>query len=85
MRNIFLKKSYTNCSGEASLRPKSKLSKSLNRQSEMLYSLFLLYVQVKVYQNSSKVRCRPLAFTLYKTFLKNKKSSGTSLRASFST
>ena len=51
MRNIFLRKSYTKCGGEASPRPfKSKLSISLDQQSEMLQSLFLLYVQVEVYQ-----------------------------------
>ena len=39
MRNVFLEKSYTNCGGEASPRPfykKSKLSISLDQQSEML-------------------------------------------------
>ena len=38
-RNIFLEKSYTKCGGGASPRPfykKSKLSISLDRQSEML-------------------------------------------------
>ena len=47
MRNIFLEKFYSKHSGEAGLRPfykKSKLSISLDQQSEMLYSLFLLYV-----------------------------------------
>ena len=39
MRNIFLEKSYTKCGGEASPRPfdkKTKLSISLDHQSEML-------------------------------------------------
>ena len=57
MRNIFLEKLYTECGGEASPRPfdkKSKLSISLDQQSEILCSLFLLYVQVEVYQNISK-------------------------------
>ena len=39
MTNIFFEKSYTNCDGEASPRPsneKSKLSISLDHQSEML-------------------------------------------------
>ena len=31
-----------------------------------------------------KLRCRPLAFTSYRAFFKNKKMSETSLRASFS-
>ena len=46
MRNIFLEKSYSNCRGETSPRPfsvKLKLSISLERQSKVLYSLFLLY------------------------------------------
>ena len=37
--------------------------------SELLPSLFLLYVQDEVYQNILKLRCR-LAFTLYKAILK---------------
>ena len=48
--NIFLKKSYTKCYGETSLRrppKKAKLNMSLDQQSEILYSLLLLYVQVK--------------------------------------
>ena len=39
MRNIFLEKLFANCGGEASPRPfnkKSKLSISLDQQSEML-------------------------------------------------
>ena len=35
----------------------SKLSIYLNQQFEMLFSLFVLYVQVKAYQNISKLRC----------------------------
>ena len=60
MRNIFLEKSYTKCGGENSSRlfyKKSKLRISLDQQSEMLYRLFLLYVQVEVYQNILKLRC----------------------------
>ena len=83
MRNIFLEKLYKKCAGEASPRPfykKSESSISLDQQSEMLHSLFSLYVQVKVYQNILKLRCCPLAFTLYKEApLINKKSSGTNL------
>ena len=54
MRNIFLEKSYTKCGGETSPRfisRKSKLSISLNKKSEILYSLFLFYVQVEDCQN----------------------------------
>ena len=48
MKNIFLEKSYIECGGENSSRPfskKIKLSISLDQQSEILYSLFLLYVK----------------------------------------
>ena len=48
MTNTFLEKSYTKYDGEASSRSfckKSKLSKSLDKQSEMLKCLFLFYVQ----------------------------------------
>ena len=54
MRNIFLEKLYTKCGGETSPRPFSKrprLSKSFDQRSEILYSLNLLYIQVKGYQN----------------------------------
>ena len=49
IRNIFLEKLYTKYGGETSPRPfskKSKLRLSLDQQSKVLYSLFLLYVQV---------------------------------------
>ena len=73
MGNIFLKKSYAKSIGESS--PRSfyktlKLSMSFNQQSEMSRSLLLLYGQVEVYQNILKLRCWPLAFTLYKAFSK---------------
>ena len=47
MRNIFLEKSCTKCDGETSPRPffeKAKLSISLDQQSEVSYSLVLMYV-----------------------------------------
>ena len=50
MKNIFLEKSYTKCNKETSPRPfseKSKLSKSLDQQSKVLYSLFLLYAKLR--------------------------------------
>ena len=37
------------------------------------YKVFLLYVQVEVYQNILKLRCRPLAFTFLKLFWKTKR------------
>ena len=36
------------------------------------YTVFLLSVDVKDYQNILKLKCRPIAFTSYKTFLKTK-------------
>ena len=48
------------------------------------YGLFLLYVQVKDYQNILILRCRLIVFTPYQAFSKNKEGSGTSLFASFS-
>ena len=75
MRNIFLEKSYTICSKETSQRPfykKSKLSMSLDLLSEMLHCLFLLFVQVEVYQK------------ILKRSLNNKQSSGSSLPVPFS-
>ena len=61
------------------------LSISLIQQSEMLYNLFFLYVQVEVYKIILNISCWPLALTLHEVFLKNKKRSGTSLPTSFST
>ena len=46
-----------------------------------MQSAFIVY-QVEDYGNTLKLSCRPLAFTSYKAFLKNKKRSGTSLPAS---
>ena len=86
MRNVFLEISDTKYGGRASPRlfyKKSKLSISLDQQSEILWSLFLLYVQVEVYQNMWKLRYWPLAFTLYKAFSKNEMRSRTSLSTSF--
>ena len=60
MGSIFLEKSNTKYCGEASPRPfhkKLKLSMILDQQSEMLYGLFFLYVQVEVYQNILKLKC----------------------------
>ena len=52
LRNTFSEKSCTECLGEASPRSffkKSKISISLDEQSEYLYNLFLLYLQVEDY------------------------------------
>ena len=73
MRSICLETSYSKCGGETSLRPfskKSNLIKSLDQQSKVLYSLFLLYIQVEGYQNMLKLSCWLLASTSYKAFSK---------------
>ena len=49
MRNIFVEKSYTKCAGKIIPRPSkiSKLSISLDQQSKVLNSLFLLYANLR--------------------------------------
>ena len=50
IRNIFLEKSYTKCGGQTSPRHfsgKLKLCLSLDQQSKVLYSLFLLYPKLR--------------------------------------
>ena len=56
-RNSFHENSYTKCGGEASPRPfheKSKLSISLDQQSQMSDNL-ILHVQKRFYQNFIKI------------------------------
>ena len=48
------------------------------------HTVFFNLWQLKDHRNILNLSCRPFAFTSYKTFLKNKKWSGTSLPASFS-
>ena len=45
--------------------------------------MFLLHAQVVVYKNMLKITCWLFAFTLYKTFLRNKNKSKTIIHASF--
>ena len=50
LRNIFLKKSYTECGGETIPRPffeKSKLSISVDQYSKALHILILLFVKLR--------------------------------------
>ena len=87
IKNIFLENWCAKWGKGASPRSfykNSKLSISLAQWSEMFFSLFLLYNQVEIYHNMLKLGCWPLAFILYKVFLKNKRRSRTSLLASFS-
>ena len=75
MRNIFLKNSCWECGRKTNPRPffrKSNLSISLDQE---FHSLFLLYAQVKHYQNIGTTSC--------KAFSKNKKRSGISLLLHF--
>ena len=66
-RNIFLEKSCAEWSGETIPRPFSKtLSISL------VIQFVVIVCQVEGYQNVFKLSCRSLAFTSYRSFLKNK-------------
>ena len=60
MKNIILVKLYTKCgvkTSPSSFFKKSKLSRSLNEQSEVPYSLFIMNIQVEDYQLILKLRC----------------------------
>ena len=83
MKNIFMEQSNTECVGQTAPRPFFKKSK-LRQESEILYSLFLWYIQVKEHQNILKLTYAISLLYLITAFLKNKKRSGTSLSASFS-
>ena len=68
VRSIFLEKLCTECGGETIFRPfskKSKLSVSLDQQSKVLCSLFLLNAQLRAIE-ILKLSCSSLAFTLGK-------------------
>ena len=82
MRNIFLEKSYK-CRGETSRRPffeKSKLSISLEQQSEMLIQFIFIACPCRGLPKSIETKVLTTCFyvkALYKAFLKSKKKSGT--------
>ena len=57
------------------LLQKLELSIYLDQKPELLYSKLLLFVQVEIYQIILNFRCLPLAFALYKAFLKSEKRS----------
>ena len=57
MRNIFLKKSCAKYWGVTDPFIKKNQNITLDQQSEMIYILFLFYVQVVEYQNILKLRC----------------------------
>ena len=76
MRNNFIEKSFLKYGGKASPRPfykKSKFNISLDQQSEMLYSLFLLCSLVEVYQNIFKTKVLTACFDLHKAFSKKQR------------
>ena len=56
----------------------------MDKQFEFSYSLLLLYVQVKDYQNILKLRYQSLAFISNKAFVKPRRRSRTNIYASFS-
>ena len=62
--NIFLEKSYTKYDRETSPGRFSKKSQNWVYLwiNSLMYSLLLLFVQVKDFQNMLKLRCWPLAF-----------------------
>ena len=71
MTNIFLGKSCAKYGDETIFRPSSKRSKlsiSLDQQSKVLYSLFLLHYQLEGCRNILKLRWRQLAFIYIKRF-----------------
>ena len=87
MRTIFLEILYTKCGGETVLRPfskKSKLSISLNKQSQNYINFVFIVCRVDECRNILKLIRRLLAFTTYKPFLTNKNNFGSSLSTSFS-
>ena len=84
MTNNFLEKLHQKYDGETiskTFSKKSKLSISLDQQSNVLYSLFFILCQFEDYQNVLKLSCSPLAFTSNEAFLRNET---TTLSNSFS-
>ena len=86
MSNIFLEKTHTKCDGEAIPRPFSKNENwaYLCSTYRKLIQFVFIVRQVEGYQNITKLRCRPLAYSSNKALLRNKKKSGSSLPDSFS-
>ena len=88
IRNVFLKKNHAQSMVET-LFPDPFLENQnweyiwINKVSKVL-CIFFIVCQLEDHRKWLKLRCRPLAFTSNKAFLKNKKRSGSSLPASFS-
>ena len=73
MTNIFLKKSYSKYYGETSPRlfsEKLKLSISLDQQSKVLYSLFLLYGKLRALSKYIEAKLQINCFHLISSFFK---------------
>ena len=81
MKNIFLEKSFTKVVEK--LLPDPFLKNQIEHISESISKSLMQFVyvvfQVEGYQNILKLSCRPLVFTSYKAFLKNKTWFRTSL------
>ena len=82
MRKIFLEKSYTTCCRDTI--PRSFSKNFLDQYSKVFIYFVLIVCQDEDYQKSLKLSYRLFAFTSNKSFLKNKRKSGTSLPALFS-
>ena len=81
MRNIFLERSYTKCGGEIFPRP---FSENQNWGYKKFIQFIFIVCQVEGYRIILEINYRPLAFTSYKAYLKDKERSITSLHTSFS-
>ena len=85
MRKIFVENHTQNV--EEKLFPDPFLKNKVEHISGSIVQSFVQFTfiisQVDDDRNILKLSSRPLAFTSYKVFLKNKKRSGTSLPASF--
>ena len=68
---------------ECNMRNYFSLKKSYTKCGRSAQFVYIV-LQVEGYRNILKLGCIPIAFTLNKAFLKNKKRSGTTLHASFS-
>ena len=87
MINIFLKKSYTKCRGEASPRPfyeKNQKSEYFWINSLKLYTIVFIVYPIQWLPKYLETKVLTNSFCIIQWFLKNKKRSGTSLPVSFS-
>ena len=85
MRNIFFQKSYIKCAGDTSPShfPKNRNGAYLWINSLEIYKVYFYCMLSWGLSKYIEIKFRPLAFTSYKAFLKNKKRSRTSVCISF--